>query len=330
MKKNDETREPGKRSLHSRISVSGILAVLGILIVIALSVASWRSTVQWMRRTDRRLNGIDQGLTELKGTLAQLQGQSARGVERVEEVQSRLDGLEAASAASAAKLTSLEESAASTEGSLSDLLQDSSSTKRTLEEMEDRLVALEGELGALSKGFARAFAEYQEVAPALSLLGDWARQELRRQSCKGVAWRVRQRRDGLVLVGGREGYDPYEGDTPCSEHLPVLCLHVTGDEAPTTIEPDFYHGWARGEVDLTQPVAGFELSSLYVADQMCVQAFGQGWRMAEFHDGGGGWNWWAYGDLAEDGLFWVRIDDQPANPWDYLTPETMVPGSPAP
>jgi hypothetical protein len=34
--------------------------------------------------------------------------------------------------------------------------------------------------------------------------------------------------------------------------------------------------------------------------------------MAEFHDGGGGWGYWAAGDI---GRMWVAINDQPANPW---------------
>jgi len=38
--------------------------------------------------------------------------------------------------------------------------------------------------------------------------------------------------------------------------------------------------------------------------------------MAEFHDGGGGWDWYVYGKVRSDMHFWVRINDQPGNCWN--------------
>lgn len=54
---------------------------------------------------------------------------------------------------------------------------------------------------------------------------------------------------------------------------------------------------------------------------LCVSSFGNGWRMAEFHDGslgsqGVGWALWAYGNLTTGQRFWVANNDQWANPWN--------------
>jgi hypothetical protein len=108
--------------------------------------------------------------------------------------------------------------------------------------------------------------------------------------------------------------DAYVGDTPIGTRLPVLCLRQDGRPAPPGIDPgDYYNGWARGEAKITAPTKGTALTSRAVADVLCASQFGAGWRMGEFHDAGGGWGWWAAGDV---GRFWVAIDDQPANPWN--------------
>ena len=100
-----------------------------------------------------------------------------------------------------------------------------------------------------------------------------------------------------------------------------------------------YAGWAGGRIALTPPIAGTALTSQEVADEFCRTHLGEGFRMAEFHDGKyvrgmgesryfgdswpeahrlrrGGWNFWALGNLPDETRFWVRIDDQRANPWD--------------
>jgi hypothetical protein len=38
--------------------------------------------------------------------------------------------------------------------------------------------------------------------------------------------------------------------------------------------------------------------------------------MAEFHDGGGGWSYWGFGNIQIGRRFWVAINDQNANPWN--------------
>ena len=101
-----------------------------------------------------------------------------------------------------------------------------------------------------------------------------------------MTWRVRQQRpDNLVLVGSDEQTDPYQGDTPDTTSLPLLCLQQTGAPIPAGITPDQYHGWSGGALALTAPVPGTRLTSFAAASQLCEASFGSGWRMAEFHDG---------------------------------------------
>ncbi|MGW4236055.1 RICIN domain-containing protein [Streptomyces sp. NPDC004749] len=133
----------------------------------------------------------------------------------------------------------------------------------------------------------------------------------------GMTWTVLSRRaDGVVQVGrDEEASDPYNGDTPAQASLPVLCLRTDGRPAPPGVPADGENSWAEGQVKATPAVQGVNLVSRAVADATCAVYFGQGWRMAEFHDGGG-WSLWADGPLPTGVRFWTAINDQPANPWD--------------
>ncbi|QRO01842.1 hypothetical protein JRI60_23895 [Archangium violaceum] len=132
----------------------------------------------------------------------------------------------------------------------------------------------------------------------------------------GMTWRVLDQNGPYILVGSDTQTDPYNGDTNPTASLPLLCLNQDGRPAPPGIPFDFFNGWAAGEVRLTPPIPGSVLTSPAAANAICVREFGAGFRMAEFHDGGGGWHWWAEGALSTTGRFWVAINDQPANPWD--------------
>ncbi|HRC84322.1 MAG TPA: flagellar hook-length control protein [Thermoanaerobaculia bacterium] len=114
---------------------------------------------------------------------------------------------------------------------------------------------------------------------------------------------------------GCNGCDAYAGETSCAQALPVLCLYADGAPNPG-VPVNFYNGWARGFVYLTPPVVGSTLGSLANANALCAANFGPGYRMAEFHDGQGGWGWQAYGNVSGAGRFWVFINDQPANCWN--------------
>ncbi len=144
----------------------------------------------------------------------------------------------------------------------------------------------------------------------------------------GMTWRKTDHdsQRGQDMVGCNTSCDAYVGDTLCTERRPILCIRKDGSESNGYV-PDFYYGWAAGNIGLTPPVAGTDLTSLDAANAHCVETFGEGWEMAEFHDGGGGWAWRAYGNLDdrynvsvvpydENRRFWVHIDDQPANCWN--------------
>jgi subtilisin family serine protease len=144
----------------------------------------------------------------------------------------------------------------------------------------------------------------------------------------GLTWTRLERRlfplPGLVRIGADATSNPYNGDTPATTSLPVLCILVDGSAVPSGITPTFSAGWSRGRVQMTLPVPGSQLTSQAAADAICTASFGAGWRMAEFHDGrygpnlqsSGGWSFWAYGNVPSGARFWTFINDQPANPWN--------------
>lgn len=149
---------------------------------------------------------------------------------------------------------------------------------------------------------------------------------------------------GIVFVGchgkprtEQGSCDAYVGDTACSTPLPPLCLRVDGRPRPAglitgkgyAMPPDFYAGWAQGEVRAGKPVAGSQLRSQADADARCAAQFGPGWRLAEFHDAvregsgengeparHGGWNFYAAGQLDPATRYWVANNDKPANCWN--------------
>jgi hypothetical protein len=133
---------------------------------------------------------------------------------------------------------------------------------------------------------------------------------------QGMTWSATYGHANGVDHVGCAGCDAYLGDTSCKQVLPILCLIQDGSPVPPGITPDFYNGWAQGNIATTFPVAGTALTSQAVADQICAASFGTGWRMAEHHDGGGGWTWYAYGHVRQDMRLWVHINNQPANCWN--------------
>jgi hypothetical protein len=132
-----------------------------------------------------------------------------------------------------------------------------------------------------------------------------------------------------ALVGSDANTNPYQGDTILSKSLPILCIKKQDLPKPSFIEPHSTPGgasrgsWSGGYIGLTKPIQGVKITSLEKANQMCQQAFGEGYRMAQFHDGEGsraGWDFW--GEVVNlkfnlQDRFWVHISDQPANPWSY-------------
>ncbi|HEX6084474.1 MAG TPA: hypothetical protein VF266_08105 [Thermoanaerobaculia bacterium] len=144
------------------------------------------------------------------------------------------------------------------------------------------------------------------------------------QTRRGMTWTVLDQQGGYVHVGADGWTDAYQGDTTADQYLPLLCVNVDFQPAPSWIPFDFYNGWVRGNLAATGAVQGYALTSRQRADEICAQNFGWNWRMAEFHDGyygpnfeySGGWSFWGAGSLPWGTRFWTAINDQPANPWD--------------
>ncbi len=142
--------------------------------------------------------------------------------------------------------------------------------------------------------------------------------------------------------------DPYQGDTSCSRALPILCHKAASLPRPNyavvgkghAMPAEYYNGWTGGWIGLTQPVRGETLTSVETANELCGSALGEGYRMAEHHDGKyvmgmneknyygetwpsesrllpGGWHWYAYGNIQGATRFWVYINDQKdGNCWE--------------
>ena len=185
---------------------------------------------------------------------------------------------------------------------------------------------------------------------------------------KGLTWAKGAQNDQLHTVfvschaqprpEGAETCNPHVGDTPCTERRSVLCLKPDGSPRPPypvggaahAMPKEFYQGWAGGQLGVTKPVAGTELTSVAAADALCEQDLGRGYRMAEFHDGyyfegmgdpgangvtwpkdrlrQGGWAFHAYGQVPDGVRFWVYINDQRAHCWDAAAPQA-APDRPA-
>jgi hypothetical protein len=151
-----------------------------------------------------------------------------------------------------------------------------------------------------------------------------------------------------IFVGTDYISNGYIGDTNVTEARSLLCIRKSPDltinpipsYAYTIISPGgaSTNTWSGGQVFAIPNVVGTSLVSQAYADNLCqtegLRAYNlSGFRMAEFHDGTGawpGWNFWAQAASQFNGLsphpadnltpianmrYWVRINDQNANPW---------------
>ena len=132
--------------------------------------------------------------------------------------------------------------------------------------------------------------------------------------------------------------DPYNGDTPASMQLPVLCFlgprpgvqppgpltsllpNPVPNAAPLS-DPAF---WSGGVIATTPPMSPSAQNWQHRSqvDSYCASQFGPGWALADFHAGQGkGWKFGAYGHVGPAGTqrFWVNIRDQAnGNVWDQF------------
>ncbi|MGB1251526.1 MAG: fasciclin domain-containing protein [Candidatus Promineifilaceae bacterium] len=141
--------------------------------------------------------------------------------------------------------------------------------------------------------------------------------------CKGMTFVVLHQFNGVTQVGADRRTNPYRGDSSCEQMHPLLCMNQDFRGAPSA---DYLEGWSGSVVEATVPIPGTRLRSQEIADNICKNTFGHQYRLAEFHDGNAGlnigpisgWKFWAYGALDAGTRFWVRINDQAANPWDSI------------
>ncbi|WP_157442872.1 hypothetical protein [Deinococcus misasensis] len=154
---------------------------------------------------------------------------------------------------------------------------------------------------------------------------------------KAMTWKLLQTAQSSTqtygLVGIHAASDAYNGDTLTSGTLPMLCINKSNLPNPgtavigthyTTPGGAYRKTWSGGTIALTAPIKGQLLTSRAVADGICAQNFGAGYRMAEFHDGDStlwaGWDFWAAirgNNLTpfQNTTFWMAINGTSANPW---------------
>lgn len=134
-------------------------------------------------------------------------------------------------------------------------------------------------------------------------------------AAKGMTWRF-VNQDPVVgtISVGCVNCNAYQGDTPCTTPLPMLCIRKSGPGFPLPLpvglnNSNQYYKWSGGVVATSNPIV--PPATLVAANAACAAQFGTDWRVAEFHDGWG-WHFQAYGGVGTSVKnFWVHINDQP-------------------
>jgi hypothetical protein len=138
---------------------------------------------------------------------------------------------------------------------------------------------------------------------------------VRAQNTKGMTWKFlgANTTTGTISVGC-SNCNGYQGDTPCTTALPILCIKKSGAGFPlpkpaSVDNSNQYYQWSGGVVGTTKPTVPPAKRS--DANALCVREFGPDWRVAEHHDGWG-WHFQAYGGVGNQASsFWADINDQP-------------------
>ena len=100
------------------------------------------------------------------------------------------------------------------------------------------------------------------------------------------------------------------GDTACDRQLPLLCFKDLNSPAPAELEA-FGVNWSGGIVAISAPVVGNQFDTVDDAHRYCLAKFGEGWRVADYHDGGAG-PIAAYGNAGSDPVrVWIDIKTKP-------------------
>ena len=164
---------------------------------------------------------------------------------------------------------------------------------------------------------------------------------------KGMTWMVKRWPGPYNAWVGQMyciGCDPYNGDTPCTTALPILCVNYyktmarpnyawVASTGGAVSDASFYNAWSGGVFTVTQPVKGSDITSLAKGNTFCQNEFGSTSIMAEHHLGRymsnmansppkiwmtwnwsqtseGGWGMWGYFGHSEPGPVWVWVSGQ--------------------
>jgi hypothetical protein len=168
---------------------------------------------------------------------------------------------------------------------------------------------------------------------------EWSETRIPKPSKKAMTWTLYQTSGSSALFARDEVTNAYTGDTLITERRSLLCVSKAANLAKPknlktgeSISPGGASvlTWSGRQAFAIPNVLGSSLTSEAVADGKCASVgkviYGHSrWRMAEHHDGTGpnpGWSFWAqaYGgiqgmDRLRTVRYWVKINDQPANPW---------------
>jgi hypothetical protein len=158
---------------------------------------------------------------------------------------------------------------------------------------------------------------------------------------KAMTWRVLNTVEingkKYALFGSDNLTNPYQGDSDINQVHSLLCLSKRNLPVPiglpnVNITPGGASRgtWSGGETVVVPNIQASKLTSQASADAVC-RSEGQrvggidDFRMAEFHDGDqssgiAGWDFWAEVSSWDrldnpNNRYWVRINDQAANPW---------------
>lgn len=142
---------------------------------------------------------------------------------------------------------------------------------------------------------------------------------------KGTTWRSLRIKDNYTRVGKDALTNSLVGDTDAVTALPMLCIDPIGLEEPAWWNFGLHTfgigPWTGGELRITAPIQGFNLTSRAAADSICANLFGGSYRMADISDGinSAGTNlnaFWGSGYVSTTQRFWIAVSNNPANPWN--------------
>ncbi|MGI0479428.1 hypothetical protein ACN4EE_01415 [Geminocystis sp. CENA526] len=166
------------------------------------------------------------------------------------------------------------------------------------------------------------------------LVNDEKKEPVNDTPFKAMTWTTLQllkswdNKNYYALVGSDINTNPYQGDTFINQSLPILCIKKSDLSKPDFVVSHKTPGgadratWSGGYIASTKPIQGLKIESLAMANSICEETLGMGYRMAQFHDGesaNAGWDFW--GEILPEhnftlfDRFWVYIADQSANPW---------------